>query len=111
MGYDRGDSFPFDFEPNGIWFKIESYNRIIQRIIQWLTAWDGGCIHVLIIHIFMFVPIKSKFGFDLRTERKSARRSIEKYFGINLCQNLYVRHNSQIYFDKHSSLMLSDYRV
>ena len=29
MGYDRGDSFPFDFEPNGIYIplnQIESFN-------------------------------------------------------------------------------------
>ena len=24
MGYDRGDSFPFDFEPNGIPFGLEN---------------------------------------------------------------------------------------
>ena len=24
MGYDRGDSFPFDFEPNGIPFGVQN---------------------------------------------------------------------------------------
>ena len=30
MGYDRGDSFPFDFEPNGIsiWFKNSHHDHI-----------------------------------------------------------------------------------
>ena len=27
MGYDRGDSFPFDFEPNGIPFGSENRNE------------------------------------------------------------------------------------
>ena len=26
MGYDHGDSFPFDFEPNGIQFGSENQN-------------------------------------------------------------------------------------
>ena len=41
MGYDRGDSFPFDFEPNGIKFgsklkgKLSPQSYPIQRERKW----------------------------------------------------------------------------
>ena len=31
MGYDRGDSFPFDFEPNGIPFGLKSKGKLSPR--------------------------------------------------------------------------------
>ena len=31
MGYDRGDSFPFDFEPNGITFDSKSKGKLSPR--------------------------------------------------------------------------------
>ena len=31
MGYDRGDSFPFDFEPNGIPFVSKSKGKLSPR--------------------------------------------------------------------------------
>ena len=31
MGYDRGDSFPFDFEPNGIRFGSRSKGKLSPR--------------------------------------------------------------------------------
>ena len=31
MGYDRGDSFPFDFEPNGIQFGSKSKGKMSPR--------------------------------------------------------------------------------
>ena len=31
MGYDRGDSFPFDFEQNGIPFGSESKGKLSPR--------------------------------------------------------------------------------
>ena len=31
MGYDRGDSFPFDFEPNGISFGSKSKGKLSPR--------------------------------------------------------------------------------
>ena len=31
MGYDRGDSFPFEFEPNGILFVSKSKGRLSPR--------------------------------------------------------------------------------
>ena len=41
MGYDRGDSFPFDFEPNGLSFGLKSKGKLsprsypIQRERKW----------------------------------------------------------------------------
>ena len=31
MGYDRGDSFPFDFEPNGVPFGLKSNGKLSPR--------------------------------------------------------------------------------
>ena len=31
MGYDHGDSFPFDFEPNGITFGSKSKGKLSSR--------------------------------------------------------------------------------
>ena len=31
MGYDRGDSFPFDFDPNGIPFGSKSKGKLSPR--------------------------------------------------------------------------------
>ena len=31
MGYDRGDSYPFDFEPNGIPFASKSKGKLSPR--------------------------------------------------------------------------------
>ena len=31
MGYDRGDSFPFEFEPNGIIFGLKSKGKLSPR--------------------------------------------------------------------------------
>ena len=31
MGYDRGDSFPFDFEPNGIPFGSKLEGKLLPR--------------------------------------------------------------------------------
>ena len=31
MGYDRGDSFPFDFEPNGVPFGSKSKGKLSPR--------------------------------------------------------------------------------
>ena len=41
MGYDRGDSFPFDFEPNGISFDSKSKGKLSSRSypIQYERKW------------------------------------------------------------------------
>ena len=41
MGYDRGDSFPFDFEPNGIPFGSKSKGKLSPRSypIQYERKW------------------------------------------------------------------------
>ena len=42
MGYDRGDSFPFDFEPNGILFVSKSKGKLSPRSypIQCERKWN-----------------------------------------------------------------------
>ena len=42
MGYDRGDSSPFDLEPNGITFGSKSKGRLSQRSypIQFESKWN-----------------------------------------------------------------------
>ena len=42
MGYDRRDSFPFDFEPNGIPFGSKSYGKLSPRSypIQFERKWN-----------------------------------------------------------------------
>ena len=41
MGYDRGDSFPFDFEPNGFSFDSKSKGKLLPRsyLIQCDRKW------------------------------------------------------------------------
>ena len=41
MGYDRGDSFPFDFEPKGIPFGSKSKGKVSPRshLIQCERKW------------------------------------------------------------------------
>ena len=42
MGYDRGDSFPFDFEPNGFPFDSKSKGKLSPRSypIQFGRKWN-----------------------------------------------------------------------
>ena len=44
MGYDRGDSFPFNFEPNGFPFGSESKEKLSPRSypIQLGRKWNTG---------------------------------------------------------------------
>ena len=41
MGYDRGDSFPFDFKPNRIQFGIKSIGKLSPRSysVQYERKW------------------------------------------------------------------------
>ena len=44
MGYDRGDSFPFDFDPKGIPFGWKSKGKLSQRSypIQCERKWNAS---------------------------------------------------------------------
>ena len=44
MGYGLGDSFPFDFEPNGIPFGSKSNGKLSSRIypIQFKKKWNAS---------------------------------------------------------------------
>ena len=72
MGYDRGDSFPFDFEPNGIPFGTKMKGKLSPRSYPFQyenkTKYSflsvlisrpvtGDNIYVYIIYIFYFVEI------------------------------------------------------
>ena len=48
MGYDRGDRFPLDFEPNGIPFGSESKGKLSPRSypIQCERSWKHSFISV-----------------------------------------------------------------
>ena len=49
MGYDRGDSYPFDFEPNGFQFGSKSKGKLSPRSdpIQSERKWKYSFISVL----------------------------------------------------------------
>ena len=49
MGYDRGDSFPFDFEPNGTPFGSESKEKLSPRSypIQCISKWQYSFLSVV----------------------------------------------------------------
>ena len=47
MGYDRGDSFPFDFEPNGIQFGSKSKGKLyIKKKIE-----RTECMHFQLVRL------------------------------------------------------------
>ena len=48
MGYDRGDSFPFDFKPNGIPFGSKSKGKLSPRSypIQYERKWNTSFLSV-----------------------------------------------------------------
>ena len=58
MGYDRGDSFPFDFEPNGIPFSSKSKGKPSLRSypIQCEGKWE-----------YSFLSVGFNFGSFLST--------------------------------------------
>ena len=57
MGYDRSDSFPFDFEPNGIPFGSKLKGKLSPRPypIQFEKKWNTSCLSVL--------PCPTKFNY------------------------------------------------
>ena len=44
MGYDRGDSFPFDFEPNGLPLGSKSKSKLSP--IQFERKWNTSFLRV-----------------------------------------------------------------
>ena len=48
MGYDRGDSFPSDFEPNGIQFSSKSKGKLSPQSypIQYEWKWEYSFLSV-----------------------------------------------------------------
>ena len=58
MGFDLGDSFPFDFEPNGIQFGSKSKGKLSPRSnpIQFERKWNTRFLSVRV----MILPSKKK---------------------------------------------------
>ena len=52
MGYDRGDSFPFDFEPNGFPFGLKLKEKLSPRSypIQFERKWNTSFFSVAVIN-------------------------------------------------------------
>ena len=50
MGYDRGDSFPFDFEPNEISFDSKSKGKLSPRSypIQFEKKWNTSFLSIVL---------------------------------------------------------------
>ena len=57
MGYDRGDSFPFDFEPNGNPFGSKSKGKLSYPI-QYERKWNASFLSVASLGI-MDVQLKA----------------------------------------------------
>ena len=59
MGYDRGDSFPFDFEPSGFPFGSKSNGKLSpwSYPIQCERKWKYSFLSVQIIYVCMFIEI------------------------------------------------------
>ena len=65
MGYDRGNSFPFDFEPNGIPFYSKSKGKLSSRSypVQWESKWKYSFLSVAANgNLFYLLPNGIPFG-------------------------------------------------
>ena len=67
MGYDRGDSFPFDFEPNGILFGLKSKGKLSPRSypIQCEKNWIYSFLTSLVLDIGHYFCSKTKHFFGV----------------------------------------------
>ena len=66
MGYDRGDSFPFDFEPNGFSFGLKSKWKLSPRSypIQCERKWKYSFLSVLTRELSIRICVNSKPNLD-----------------------------------------------
>jgi len=87
MGYDRGDSFPFDFEPNGISFDLKSNGKLSPQSypIQFERKWKYSFLSLYYEPIFLScLPSKhseKRFSVSIQIERiKFAFIKWEKWF-------------------------------
>ena len=57
MGYDRGYSFPFDFEPNGIPFGSKSKVKLSPRSdpIQFGRKWNTSFLSADTIFVYIYI--------------------------------------------------------
>ena len=77
MVYDRGDSFPFDFEPNGIPFGVKSKGKLSPRSypIQCESKWNYSFLSV--DGPFLSCPFRGPDGEEeTRNQRKGATHGL-----------------------------------
>ena len=82
MGYHRGDSFPFDFEPNGIPFGSKLKEKLSPRSypIQCESKWKYSFLSVrnkknvnTFVVFFWVVKIEFLSGVNLRNRERSEK--------------------------------------
>ena len=82
MGYDRGDSFPFDFEPNGILFSSKSKGRLSP--LEWHER-KSSCKSVMyIIETFLSPLYDSCNEIEKRTPKRCNEKTIKRSDDGNL---------------------------
>ena len=71
MGYDRGDSFPFDFETNGIPFGSKSKGKLSPRSypIQFVRKWKYSFLSAVTVPMVTLQSRKSSGTFFDKTSR------------------------------------------
>ena len=78
MGYDRGDSFPFDFEPNGVPFGSKSKAKLSPRLypIQFERKSNTSFLSVLGKHLMVARSSKGRSALFCRASlRRTFRRT------------------------------------
>jgi len=92
MGYDGGDSFPFDFEPNGIPFGSKSTGKLSLPSYpnQYERNWKYSFLSEATVDRG---GNYTKFGFkEARCPHYAERRSLSdsKYSVENVCVTIYI---------------------
>ena len=86
MGYDRGDSFPLDFEPNGILFGSKLKGKPSPRSypIKFERKWKSS---FLSVHVFFMWLIMTGESVISITNEKVARLGPIPHFPLSLHNN------------------------
>ena len=103
MGYDRGDNFPFDFEPNEIPFGSKSKGKLPPRSypIQYERKWQHSFLSVhYATHVFISVSIYRREKNLRETETQQNANDSRTQQPENFFYNVSVEFESIEYFDK-----------
>ena len=81
MEYDRGDSFPFDFEPNGIPFGSKAREKLSPRSypVQFERKWDTSFLSAS----KMNVSLRSNSQITLGEQNTNSKRYIPTFRATN----------------------------